>query len=291
MGPITTAPHKFGLNVSQEEIGNYVYFWKCVGHQLGIRDEFNLCSLGIDQSTNIVHEITQEIVLPDIAEPPKEYHPIAKAFIDGTNLMFPPQFPLFSITATLAFIYSTLDEPVVMPLDGADRARFWILKYAVDMLGAFPGLERLASWLLVKLFGMLPSMQLSELGCPYRRMATAHQKAQQSATASPTTAEHVHHDHDHTKGSTRSEDTTASASVASIQLRVALMLWVLNLYIICVCLLGLAVVALLAYFIVAPLVCHCLWMYHGSVSPQLNTTPTSLPSSRFSFCGCSYTDV
>eukprot|EP00729_Bicosta_minor_P016501 gene16501-6531_t len=51
-------------------------------------------------TTNIVHELLHQIVLPGIASPPPKYHPTAEAYIDGFNESFP--FPLFSITSTLA---------------------------------------------------------------------------------------------------------------------------------------------------------------------------------------------
>merc|ERR1712178_490646 len=88
VGGINMVPTKFGINVPDEVIADYVFFWKCVGHQLGIDDNFNLCSLGRPTAAKIVEQITNEVLLPDIANPPPQYSPTAEAYIGGLNLMF-----------------------------------------------------------------------------------------------------------------------------------------------------------------------------------------------------------
>ena len=47
MGGISIYPEMCGMgNVPKEEIADYVAFWRCVGYQLGVPDEFNLCGGG-----------------------------------------------------------------------------------------------------------------------------------------------------------------------------------------------------------------------------------------------------
>jgi len=78
MGAVTILPKKFGIHASDQDSEDYVYFWKCAGYQLGIADEFNLCSLGKDVADNIIWEIIEDVLLPDYAHPPSDYAPIAK---------------------------------------------------------------------------------------------------------------------------------------------------------------------------------------------------------------------
>jgi hypothetical protein len=47
MGALTLPSNtKFGLKATEEELSDYVFFWRCVGRQLGISDDFNLCGRG-----------------------------------------------------------------------------------------------------------------------------------------------------------------------------------------------------------------------------------------------------
>eukprot|EP00666_Eupelagonemidae_sp_cell4sb_P000457 gene457-19155_t len=61
MGGLCLSPRKFGLHASDEELADYVYFWRCCGRQLGVSDTFNLCGQGKDIATSIVQEITDKI--------------------------------------------------------------------------------------------------------------------------------------------------------------------------------------------------------------------------------------
>jgi hypothetical protein len=73
MGAITTMPSYFGLSLSAEQKKDYIHFWRCLGYQLGIADEFNLCSAGPPTTDVIVDEIWREMVLPGLRNPPAEY--------------------------------------------------------------------------------------------------------------------------------------------------------------------------------------------------------------------------
>ena len=49
------------LCLADQEFEDYVYFWKCVGRQLGIGDMYNLCSIDKTTSTSIVWEVTNQV--------------------------------------------------------------------------------------------------------------------------------------------------------------------------------------------------------------------------------------
>ena len=56
---------KFGMRASDADIDVYVYFWKCVGRQLGIADDFNLCFRGTPTAAAIVTELMTQQVRAD----------------------------------------------------------------------------------------------------------------------------------------------------------------------------------------------------------------------------------
>jgi len=66
-------PTRFGLRVSDEDVANYVYFWRCCGYQLGIADEYNLCGRSALTARHIVSQIEDQIVLPDIHNKPPQW--------------------------------------------------------------------------------------------------------------------------------------------------------------------------------------------------------------------------
>ena len=46
-----------GLVLKESQLSDYVFFWRCVGRQLGIDDRYNLCGGGLRVSSTIVHEV------------------------------------------------------------------------------------------------------------------------------------------------------------------------------------------------------------------------------------------
>lgn len=148
MGAITILPNKFGLHASKESFEDYVFFWRCVGYQLGVADRFNLCSLGKDTSDSIVWEVISKVVLPDLAHPPPEYSPIASAYIGGLNLVT-LGIPVFSVRSTLAFTYWALGLTWAS-LGFFDTCRFYFLRLVLLLVGWLPPWRRLLSRLLLR---------------------------------------------------------------------------------------------------------------------------------------------
>ena len=152
------------------------------------------------------------------------------------------------------------------PLPTHAQARYWLLRYLCAFLGAFPGLEHLASWLLIALFSVIPTMPVAQLGCPYKRVGTAPRGGLGKDATSTSDAE------------------PPVASVRSIQLRVALMIFVLTSYVCAVVVASGTVVCLVAYFALAPLLCHCMGVGVG-VGATAGTNSTASTAAA-SFCSC-----
>ena len=58
------AAHFGFAQVTLAERERYTFFWRCVGCQLGLADEFNLCGSGFAVADQIMDELTDEILLP-----------------------------------------------------------------------------------------------------------------------------------------------------------------------------------------------------------------------------------
>ena len=117
----TTVPDKIGMHATDEELEDYVFFWRCVGHQLGIPDEFNLCGRGRKNASGIFWEIINTMIVPDSKSPPPNYNKMADAYIGGLNLSI--GFDFFSVKSTVATVYWSIGQP--MPeLSITDTARY-----------------------------------------------------------------------------------------------------------------------------------------------------------------------
>mmetsp|Transcript_94976 Transcript_94976/g.188133 ORF Transcript_94976/g.188133 Transcript_94976/m.188133 type:complete len:417 (+) Transcript_94976:53-1303(+) len=137
---VSLAPQKFGVHVDESVLEDYIFFWKCVGHQLGIDDKFNLCSLGKANADKIMKEFTTSVLLPNVANPPPHFDLIAGAYIDSVNLVT-FGFPLFSVRSTLALCFWGLDL-ACGPLSFADTCRFYYLRFLLILAAWFPFFKR-----------------------------------------------------------------------------------------------------------------------------------------------------
>lgn len=143
MGAVSMYPKGFGLVcVSQQDVEDYIFFWRCIGFQLGIMDEYNICSGNYQQHQFICHQIQNEIVVPAMTCPPPNFKKMADAFVVGMNSAV--GFQLMSIDATYAFVYQ------IMELDGPklsfkDKLRYFFLRVLVFMIGYMPGFEKITN--------------------------------------------------------------------------------------------------------------------------------------------------
>jgi hypothetical protein len=164
MGAITTWPTKFGLSATDEELEDYVFFWKCVGRQLGIADDFNLCAQGRATGDKITEQLMDQVVVPDYNHPPADYNKMAEAYIDGINLGFGGA-PILSVKSTVALDFWVMDKPV-FKMSVADNTRYYAMRLLLLAIGHFPGFELVGSNLMIRCFqGDPPPVEL--LSCPH----------------------------------------------------------------------------------------------------------------------------
>eukprot|EP01063_Lacrimia_lanifica_P017780 TRINITY_DN24783_c0_g1_i1.p1 TRINITY_DN24783_c0_g1~~TRINITY_DN24783_c0_g1_i1.p1 ORF type:complete len:408 (+),score=135.97 TRINITY_DN24783_c0_g1_i1:47-1225(+) len=123
MGALVVAPQTFGLRLTDEQRSDYVYFWRCVGRQLGVMDKFNLCGRGEAVAAHITWEVLDEVVAPDEADPPEpDYDTIAHAYLTGMNPLGPCA-NMWSIPAMLTYAFAFLGKKYSGALTCADYIR------------------------------------------------------------------------------------------------------------------------------------------------------------------------
>eukprot|EP00756_Hemistasia_phaeocysticola_P009031 Hpha_TRINITY_DN14806_c0_g3::TRINITY_DN14806_c0_g3_i1::g.170079::m.170079 len=130
--------------MTQQKIDDYCYFWRCVAHQLGVDDKYNLCGQGNPAATNITWEIVNQVLMPSEEDPPEpDYDTLVNAYLDYMNEIIP--IPIWSQKAMVAATYLGLGKIYIglgkiVKLSLADKLR--IVSYGIVMLIVYlPGLS------------------------------------------------------------------------------------------------------------------------------------------------------
>ena len=105
--------------LKESQLSDYVFFWRCVGRQLGIDDRFNLCGGGKRASDAIVQEVTEQMLFPAVANPPAGFDTMAQAYIDSLNSVW-KGVPLLSVKSTMAVTYWALGKEDEVPPPNAN---------------------------------------------------------------------------------------------------------------------------------------------------------------------------
>ena len=142
MGAIIMYPEGFGCACNKSDLEDYIHFWRGMGWLLGIDDKYNICAGNYEQTHSIVKSIERDMLLPGLANPPKDFYMMVKAYIDGVNMWSP--IPIHSFESIKAMSMEGMGFSVPS-LSWADKLRFWFFKWIVFMLLWCPGFERLAN--------------------------------------------------------------------------------------------------------------------------------------------------
>jgi len=152
IGAVILHPDDFGIpRPSPSELSDYVFLWRCIGYLLGIDDEYNICSDGLQTAQDICRSIETELVLPGLMQPPPEFHRMTDAYIDGLNLGAGRLSWLRAISkkSTVAYSLSVLKSvklPSWLHLDWSDQLRICFMTVVVFMLKWCPGFAQLLNW-------------------------------------------------------------------------------------------------------------------------------------------------
>lgn len=131
MGAIIMYPKQFGIKASQDDLKDYVYFWRWIGYLLGMEDSNNICVNSLEEAIAICHEIENDIVYPALHKPPPHFHHMAKAFTDGSNILH--NFKFFTPESVISFSLD-LAKKERLPHSFVDKIRIIFLKVFVNLI-------------------------------------------------------------------------------------------------------------------------------------------------------------
>jgi len=144
MGALVVCPTFSGMKLTQQQIDDYVYFWRCVAHQLGVDDKYNLCGRGNPTATSITWEVVNKVIIPSEDDPPEpDYDTLVNAYLDSIGGGGP--FPIFTRDAMLAYSYDKLGFTWPKTLSCGDKVRVFIYRCLMGLMLHAPGFAYIAN--------------------------------------------------------------------------------------------------------------------------------------------------
>jgi len=147
MGALVVAPQSSGMTLTQQQTDDYVYFWKCVAHQLGVDDKYNLCGRGNPDATNITWEVVRQVLIPSEDSPPEpDYDTLVNAYLDGMNgIVLGGLLKMWTLDAMLAFSYKELGFTYPKKLSCGDKVRLFGYEFLVWLMLHVPFFASIAN--------------------------------------------------------------------------------------------------------------------------------------------------
>ena len=151
IGMIILHPRRCGIRCTESELDDFVYVWRWIGYLLGIQDDYNVCVGGYRQAYTICKAIEMEIILPSLANPPKDYEPMANAFLYGVELATKRRI-VYKLKPIVALAFDASGSRI--PFELTLRERFsMLLGYLVDYAMMYvPGVTRVMNFAFEKIF-------------------------------------------------------------------------------------------------------------------------------------------
>lgn len=158
VGAIVLHPDQFAI--CSDELDDYIYLWRFIGKYLGISDQNNICFHGYRQTFSICKEIEDNVLLPALRNPPKDFSFMAKAFTDGLNrLTF---VRLYSPEAVVNFVYDATKQKRQRQ-SIMDELRIMFFKFSMTLMVYMPGFQSASNKLIMHLYSMFVKHQGKKL--------------------------------------------------------------------------------------------------------------------------------
>ncbi|KAK3093060.1 hypothetical protein FSP39_010610 [Pinctada imbricata] len=139
IGFLVLKPDKVGITCTEEELEDYMYFWKWIGIHLGISNHNNICYHGYRHALNVCQDIDDFVVYPALENPPPNFVKMAQAFTDGLNIL--TVIPLHSYKSLISFVTDASGKKRLYKLGVADTFRLFFFKFMVFLLRKCPPLK------------------------------------------------------------------------------------------------------------------------------------------------------
>ncbi|CAH0402805.1 unnamed protein product [Chilo suppressalis] len=77
-------PDKFGVSQLQEgDWDAYVYFWKVIGHMIGLEDRYNICRNSAEETRQVCQMLLERVYTPCLENVPEYFEHAARVMLDG----------------------------------------------------------------------------------------------------------------------------------------------------------------------------------------------------------------
>jgi ER-bound oxygenase mpaB/B'/Rubber oxygenase, catalytic domain len=83
MGFGVLKPKLLGLQCTDADLDAFVHFWRVMGHMLGIKDEYNLCTNSLDTTTVRCRTVLQEFLVEILENPTPDFVHMTRVIVDG----------------------------------------------------------------------------------------------------------------------------------------------------------------------------------------------------------------
>ncbi|XP_041353380.1 uncharacterized protein LOC121371508 [Gigantopelta aegis] len=150
MGMITMYPESFGIQKNITRLDDYIYFWSGIGHLLGISDKNNICNDGYGKAYAVCKEIENDIVIPALVNPPKDFSIMMNALIDGLHLF--TKYRLFTFEVILLWISDVY--VLEKKLEFYDYTRYYFLRFVFICIRYCGPFRRMANRVILRALGV-----------------------------------------------------------------------------------------------------------------------------------------
>ncbi|XP_069116788.1 uncharacterized protein [Argopecten irradians] len=146
VGAIILHPQGFAIPPNVNDLDDFVYLWKFIGSRLGIMDRNNICLHSYQETFFICKQIEDDILLPALKNPPKDFELMATAFTDGLNLLH--KVGLYTPEAVINFVLDVIGEKRKRQ-SITNELRILIFKLLVQLKLYIPGFQFLMNKLVM----------------------------------------------------------------------------------------------------------------------------------------------
>jgi hypothetical protein len=149
IGLLVLYPSKFGVGfATDEDLASLVHLWAVIGHQLGMKDEYNWCLEGLDALRRRGADFVQTYILPQLKKVDSNWEHMSRVMAEGVGL--------YSLGVTFEVVLLYFLWVLDVPTDNlwkitswSSRITFTLTRLLITVFAYFPGVKSFLQWLYV----------------------------------------------------------------------------------------------------------------------------------------------
>jgi len=128
-------PEKIGFSSKPEELDKLIYFWRCIGHMLGIKDEYNLCIGNYAQVRDNCQQVFQGRFRDPLERMDKKAQEMSEQIVVTAN----HYIVLLRYRGLLKYLFEVTRVNVTVHLNFSEQFFYVALKWCVGTLAHYSG--------------------------------------------------------------------------------------------------------------------------------------------------------